>query len=356
MEGREERMSQDALFFHPDPDPGELRRTHELQRIEVVHDPDLSFGLFKPLGMTVATPAAFEATARGAPEPLAAFGLRPNLQGPRLGVSGQILEWEVDPLEWLRWLATKSGWRVALAKTHPGKGGPRYELAALRERDGEVVVRRTMAVRSGPRLVRCDASAPHPLWAQWHDALWFSLRSFYLGRPSRGPVEELVVRGGPLLGFAIPGSWDARGEGGDHGMHWALQPVRDVQRGAALQVHAAPLADVPLPDQRRAAVWQTLAATGATVGSARAVERPDFASLVPGWVGQWQAAVRSPEVSSVVVLVQREDEGVALDYVLSAPAAGTDHIDWMRATRGLDVVLATSQPRLHGRMGRAGGR
>ena len=130
-------------------------------------------------------------------------------------------------------------------------------------------------------------------------------------------------------------------------MNWALQPIRDVQRGAALQIHAAPLAYVPPAPQRRAAVWQALAATGARVGSVSPASRPDFESLVPGWLGQWQAALRTPEhdSDSVVVLVQREHEGIALDYVLSAPAAGTDHLDWMRATRALDVVLTTSQPR-----------
>ncbi|MBV1861567.1 MAG: hypothetical protein KUG77_24325 [Nannocystaceae bacterium] len=338
-------MNQDALFSHPEADRARLRRTHELVRVEVTHEPAMSFGLLKPLAMAAAIPSAFEPVARGVPEPLAAFGLPPSLTGPRLGVSGHTLEWEVDPLQWLRWLAAKSGWRVALAKTHVCRGGPGYELAALRERDGEVVVRRTMAVRSGPRLVRCDACAPHRIWSQWHDPLWFALESFYLGHPRRGPVEELVLRGGPLVGFAMPGSWDARGDGDDAGMSWALQPVRDVQRGAALLLRASPLAAAVSAEQRRRALWRELADTEATLGAVRSAARPGFGELVPGWVGQWQAALQSPGGEGVAVLAQREHEGIALDYVLTAPAAGTDHLDWMRATRALDVVISTSQPR-----------
>jgi hypothetical protein len=338
-------MSHNALFSYPEPNPDELRKTHEEQRIEGSHDASLSFTLRKPLAMSVAMPSAFAPTSRGVPEPLAAFGLKPSLQGPRLGVSCHALEWEVDPLEWLRWLCAKSGWKVALATAHSSPGGPRYEIAALRDMGGKVVVRRTIAVRSGTRLVRCDASATLPLWSVWHDALWFALDSFRLGRPGRGTVEELVVRGGHLLGFAMPGSWDARGDGGANGMLWALQPIRDVQRGAALQIRAFPQDKARPADERRSIMLNDISNAGARLGAALQAERADFASLVPGWVGQWQAAAQTEEGDGVVVLAQRECDGVALDYLLTAPAAGTDHVDWMRATRALDLVIATSQLR-----------
>lgn len=42
---------------------------------------------------------------------------------------------------------------------------------------------------------------------------------------------------------------------------------------------------------------------------------------------------------------QREDDGLAVDYLMMAPAAGTEHIDWMRATRALDVAIATTDLR-----------
>ncbi|MBV1859013.1 MAG: hypothetical protein KUG77_11430 [Nannocystaceae bacterium] len=44
---------------------------------------------------------------------------------------------------------------------------------------------------------------------------------------------------------------------------------------------------------------------------------------------------------AAVVLVPREDAGVALDYVLTAPAAGIEHVGW---TRALDVVISTRMP------------
>ena len=53
----------------------------------------------------------------------------------------------------------------------------------MREHDGGVLVRRTMAVRSGPKLVRCDAEATMVQWPAWHDALWASLQRFDLGAP-----------------------------------------------------------------------------------------------------------------------------------------------------------------------------
>ena len=341
-------MSQDALFTHPKPNPKRVAKTHEIRRIEVAHDSGLSFGLPVLQGMATAVPTTHVPHEHGRPEPLALFGFAADPgapQSPRLLVCAQTLEWEVDPLEWLRWLWIKEGWIVGLAQTHPGPGGPRYELAALKTIDGTVMVRRTIAIRSGPRLVRCDASAPMEVWGQWHDALWWSLDGFHLGRVVPGSIESLVVREGPLLGFAIPGSWDARGHGSDEeGMAWALQPVRDVQRGAAIKVHAQRLDGAPLAELRRASLWREMRDSGAAMGAVLTAKREDFVRFVPGWLGQWQAAVAMSKGDGVVVLVQREDAGVALDYVLTAPAAGTDHVDWMRATRALDVVISTSLP------------
>ena len=335
-----------VLFQHPSIDPEIRARTHELRRIELTHDPGMSFELLTPVAMATAMPKSHVPQVRNRPVPLALFGLRPALEGPRLLVCAQTLTWEVDPLEWLRWLWTRAGWRVAVARAHPGPSGPTYELGALRETDGHVEVRRTMAIRSGPRLVRCDASAPLSVWPQWHDALWHALRGFSLGKAARGPVEALLVHEGPLLGFALPGSWEARSRGSqDPGMAWAAQPVRDAQRGAALTVRARALSQAPDAEVRRAALWRELRESGARLGGVLEAERAEFAALVPGWVGQWQAAAQARSGEGVIVLVQREDAGVALDYVLSAPAAGTDHVDWMRATRALDVAIATSLPR-----------
>ena len=343
-------MSQDALFTHPKPGPEQVAKTHEHRRIEVAHDSGLSFGVPVPLGMATAVPTTHVPREHGRPEPLAMFGFAsaprgPRADLPRLVVCSQTLEWEVDPLEWLRWLWAKDGWLIGLAQTHPGPGGPRYELAGLKTLHGKVMVRRTMATRSGPRLVRCDASAPMEVWADWHDALWWALDGFHLGRSTPGTIEAMVVHDGPLLGFAVPGSWDARGRGSDaEGMAWALQPARDVQRGAALKVHAQRLIDAPSAELRRASLWREMRDCGVVMGAVLTAKRMEFSELVPGWVGQWQAAVQMSGGDGVVVLVQREDAGVALDYVLTAPAAGTQHVDWMRATRALDVVIATSMP------------
>ena len=348
------KTPEEVLFQHPKPDAGRVARTHEVQRIEVAHDPAMSFGLLVPRSMVAAVPTTYVAPEHGRPEPLALFGV-PNVEsGPRVVVSGQILEWEVDPLEWLRWLWVRDGWRIALAQVHSGKGGPRYEIAALREREGTVTVRRCMAFRSGPRLVRCDVSSTLHAWSQWHDALWWTLDGFHLGRPRRAPVEALVGREGPLLAFGVPGSWDVRGEGNEvEGMVWAARPMRDVQRGATLRVEARRLETAPPAAERRGALWRSMREAGLGLGAVLTAEREAFAELVPGWIGQWQAGLRSGKGDGVAVLVQREDQGVAMDYVLVAPAAGTEHLDWMRATRALDVAISTSDPRAP-KQGRAG--
>lgn len=39
------------------------------------------------------------------------------------------------------------------------------------------------------------------------------------------------------------------------------------------------------------------------------------------------------------------DDEAAVDYLLLAPAAGTEHVGWVRATRALDVASSTSQIR-----------
>ena len=340
------RRDESVLFQHPSVDPEILAQTHELRRIEVTHDPGMSFELATPVAMATAMPKSHVPPGRNRPMPLALFGLRPALEGPRLLVCAQTLTWEVDPLEWLRWLWARAGWRVAVARVHPGPSGPTYELGALRETDGHVEVRRTMAIRSGPRLVRCDASAPLSVWPQWHDALWHALRGFSLGQPAPGPVEALLVHEGPLLGFALPGSWEARSRGShDTGTVWAAQPVRDAQRGAALTMHARAARQAQSAEVRRASLWRELRESGARLAGVLEAQRAEFAALVQGWGGQWQTAAQTRSGEGVIVLVQREDAGVALDYVLSAPAAGTEHVDWMRATRALDVAIATSLPR-----------
>ncbi|MCR9165558.1 MAG: hypothetical protein ACE37F_00890 [Nannocystaceae bacterium] len=338
----------DALFRHPELDAQQLVRTHELRRVEVAHDPAVSFGLPVPRAMGLAHPQVQQPRRRGQPEVLAVAGLPPDLSGPRLLVSAQTLVYEVDPLEWLRWLFTNAGWTIALARSHPGPDGPRYEVGAMREHDGGVLVRRTMAVRGGPRLVRCDAEATMAQWPAWHDALWASLQGFDLGAPQRGSVEALVAWDGPLLSFGLPGSWDCQGVPSDdtEGAAWAAMPDRDVQRGATLAIQVQALAPGQGAVARRRRMFEELrretAAAGGSLSGFLEASRPELKAHVPGWVGQWQALGQCSAGDVVVVVVQREEHGAAMDVVLTAPAAGTDHIDWMRATRALDIVIATS--------------
>ena len=337
--------NEQALFRHPEPDPEALARTHEVRCIELNFDPGASFAVPVPRAMATARPSRHVPQGPGRPMPLAVFGESPAFEGPQLRVSSQTLQWEVDPLEWLRWQAAPHGWRVAVAKRHPGPKGPRYELGVLREKDGRVEVRRTMAIRSGARLMRCDAVAPLEAWSAHHDALWHAIDGFRLGRCERTSVESLVGHEGPLLGFAVPQSWHARGDGNERQMAWRAQLSDSPQRGAVLSLRVQVLEDAPGAEARRDALWRELKRDGVKVGAVLMAERPEFSDALPGWLGQWQAALGADGRDGVVVLVQREDDGLAVDYMLMAPAAGTEHVDWMRATRALDVAIATSDLR-----------
>ena len=331
-----------ALFHHPEPDLDALTHSHEVRCIETTFDPGATFVVPVPRAMVTARPSRHVPEAPGRPMPLAVFGEPPRLEGPRLRVNSQTLRWEVDPLEWLRWEAAHQGWRVALVQRHPGS---RHELGALRERDGRVEVRRTMAVRSGARLVCCDAVAPLEAWSEHHDALWHAIDGFRLGRCERTSVEALVGHEGPLLGFALPGSWDARGGGDARRAVWKAQLADHPQRGAAVQLHVQVREAAPDAKARRDALWRALRHDGVTLGAVLTAERPELGASVPGWLGQWQAAVGADGREGVFVIAQREDDGLAVDYLMLAPAAGTEHVDWMRATRALDVAIATTELR-----------
>ena len=338
--------NEQTTFRHPEAEPGALTRTHEVRCVELNFDPGASFAIPVPRTMATARPSQHIPEAPGRPMALAVFGEPPRLQGPQLRVSSETLRWEVDPLEWLRWQAAQHGWRVALAQRHPSPKGPRYELAALRERDARAEVRRTMAIRSGARLMRCDAVATLEDWPRHHDALWHALDGFRLGRCERASVESMVGHEGPLLGFAVPQSWDARGEGDARRMAWRAQLADSPQRGAVLSVHVQALDDAPGTRARRDALWREFKRdAGTKVGAVLVAERAEFAEAVPGWVGQWQAALGADGRDGVVVLAQREDDGLAVDYLMVAPTAGTEHVDWMRASRAFDVVIATTDLR-----------
>ena len=335
----------EAMFQYPEPGAS-LSATHEMRRIEVAHDPLMSFRLPVHQSWATAMPRGPFVVRPGQPEPLALFAHpKTSLGKVRVVVTAEVLQWEIDPLEWMRWQATKAGWRVAVAKVHPAPGGPRYELGALREVNGQVEVRRSMAMRSGARLLRCDAWSPMDAWASWHDALWWTLHGFALGQIVPGGIEAPVVHDGPLLRFGVPGSWDARGTGSvEGGAIWALQPAQDVQRFATLQVYVRRGREAPSAPNRRAALWYALGERGMEPRYISRVARPAFEAHVPGWLGQWQCSAEG--AASVAVLAQREDRGLALDVLLTAPAAGTEHLDWMRATRAMDCLLANAD--LHG--------
>lgn len=340
-------MTEEDLFVTPRHPP--LPSQHEIRAIEVKHAPELSYVVPIEPSWVTAMPTRERPPTRGQPISMGLFAEGPSFDGPRVVVSTQTMVWEVDPLEWLRFSWAASGWRVVVARMQAAAGGPRYEIGALRQCDGGHEVRRSFAVRSGAKIVRVDACSALDVWPKWHDSLWASLDGFALGtKPAQRTIESLTPREGPLVRFATPQSWDARGSGSKReGVRWAAAPVRDVQRGSLLQVLARDVDDSPTATQRRDRYWKHARKEHDFVGAPDPVARPVLEGLGEGegWGGQWQAAVRTEGGRGVLVVVQRELGGVAVDYVLQAPAAGTQHVDWMRATRALDIAVATTQTR-----------
>ncbi|MEM6992193.1 MAG: hypothetical protein AAF721_16905 [Myxococcota bacterium] len=332
------------LFTTPEPDAMCPDETHEVRCVEVSHDRALSYSLPVPRGMFSATSMRTPPLALHQSAPLGVFGLDRALAGPRLVVGVQTLRWDVDPLEWLRYGWITSGWRVVVSRVLPGPGGPRYEIGAIRNASGRHEVRRTLASRSGASLVRVDAVAPVEQWPLWHDRLWVSLDGFALGRSRRGTVEPLVTRDGPLLRFATPASWDARGSRTTHGgVQWVSQPSAGVQRGALLRVHAQPSAAADTTAARRTQVCRDVCSMGIElVRRLHAVPRPEFEALLPGFAGQWHVDGLIGGRSVELRIAQREQDGVAVDTVVLAPAPGTEHVDWMRATRAFDIAQSTT--------------
>lgn len=319
---------------------------HEIRAIETPHAPQLSFVIPIEPDWVTAMPTHQSDSGRGRPVAMALFATDTAMKGARIVVSTQTLPCAVDPLEWIRYMWATSGWKIVVARTHPASGGPRYELGAMRTRNGEPEVRRTLVLRTGARLLRADACTSLREWPNSHDSLWWSLDGFALGAPSKlSSIEALTPCQGPLLRFAIPQSWHAAGTGTHFdGVRWAANPVRDVQRGVLLQVIASPELETVSASQRRA-IYAKHARAHQTVGALLPTQRPTLAQHVRGWLGQWQAATRTTQGDGVLVVVQREVEGVAIDYVLQAPAAGTQHLDWMRATRALDIAISTTVTR-----------
>ena len=336
-------MPDDESRLFTTPEERDIAKTHGMRVVEVERDPTLSYAIPIPRGMWSATSIRSPAPASVMqPQAIGLFGLDRTLQGPRLVVCSQTLPWEVDPLEWLKYGWISSGWRVVVARTLPGDGGPRFELGALKRDGTGHEVRRCIATRSAARLVRVDAVCPLDRWSRWHDPLWVSANGLALTQPRCGPIETLVARSGPLVQFATPASWDANADGTAQRVTWMAQPTETVQHGARLRVDAQPSEAAPDGPSRRATLLERLRTSGITTTSLRSVERPIFEELLPGWQGQWQAAAEIDGRRFELRIAHREQDGVTADYAALTPRPGTAHVDWMRATRAFDMALTTS--------------
>lgn len=184
-----------------------IRETHN--RVGVIPtDPGLRYVIPVPKGWGRVSELAARA-GHGRPEIMGIFSPSTDLSGPRVVVSVERLAWEVDPLEWVRLGWERSGWSIGVARWLKTPQG-RFEVGALRERDGTAEVRRTTGFVDNGRLIRVDVGTPLAQWSQWHDVLWPCGILTQLASPTRVTAIEATrgVRCGPI-GVEVPRSWHA---------------------------------------------------------------------------------------------------------------------------------------------------
>lgn len=325
-----------------------LPQTHAVYRLRPPHDPSLTYRIPVPAawGRCRTLPAIDPELGR--PELLGLFASPDDPQRERLTVSVTRLPYEVDPLAWVTARAAVGGWRIATARRLDDRG--RFEVGALREDQGRVLVRRTVGVLDEARLLRVDATAGSGAWPKVADELWPCGMLFDLEAPTRrAQIEARRTFGGPLVKFSLPGSWDAKptapAERG--GVTWLAWTEQDVQLAAVVRVDAARVgeAGVETIGDRQRRVVHGLKRRGVHLvrEPVRVADDGDRGAGLDGWLGQWVAPGRAGSDALEIRFAHRDAGGISVDYLMVAPAPGTRHLDWMRCVRAFEIAISTTE-------------
>jgi hypothetical protein len=322
-----------------------LPETHLAMKIRPDHDAKLRYAIPIPKGWGRATALATPNAPPGVPEPLGIFSPTPDLKGPRVIVSAKRMQWEVDPLEWVRWAWIHNGWKIEVARRLDAPYEGRFEIGGTREVGGVTEVRRATGFLDNGRLVRVDVAAPQRVWAQVHDMLWPCGVMMQLKEATgRRQVEALPRRKGPGASFELPKSWRAMKGVKDGSLRWMASLDADVQRCAAIRIDVTSRRRAQPMDRRQRAIAAEIAAGGLLLDSRTEPVDPDCGAALEGWRGHHRIGARGRDGERFEIrMAHRETKACAIDYVMLAPEPGRFHLDWMRATRALEVAIETTK-------------
>ena len=327
-----------------------LTRTH--RRVGVIPNGDESLRYLLPIPRGWGRASSLGACpAPGQPEILGLFAPQPDLSGPRIIVSATRLRWDVDPLLWVRHHWEAAGWSIAIARPLDARWHPRFEVGALKKVEGAVEIRRTVGLVDNGRLLRVDAIAPSHQWAELHDLLWPCGVLFCLAKPTYRREVEAQGRVGrsSRVRFDLPASWHAMAAQAPwRGMErWVASPQDEIGRSAALRVDASEWSGDGLEpiETRHLRVRHDLRTHG--IRLERRVERipAGLATGSTGLIGLFRAAGQDHEERFEVRLAHRFIDGVSIDYTAVVASPQQYPLDFMRASRALEIAVATTKVR-----------
>lgn len=327
-----------------------IAQTH--RRVGMVPSGDESLRYVLPIPRGWGRVCALEVSpAPGRPEILGIFSPQPELSGPRVIVSATRLRWDVDPLLWTRHHWEAAGWKIAVARPLDARWHPRFEVGGLRRQEGLVEVRRGVGFVDNGRLLRVDAVAPSSQWPRVHDVLWPCGVLCSLAKPTyRREVEARRRIGNSLLvAFGLPASWHAsRVSAPWVGVErWVVAPSDEIGRSVALRVEASAWSGETLEpiEARQLRVRHELWQQG--IRMARRAERihAGLAAGTPGLAGVFAVVARDDEETFEVRLAHRVVEDVIVDYTLVVASPERFPLDFMRASRALEIAVASTEVR-----------
>ena len=327
-----------------------LARSHRRVGIVPSSDPSLRYLMPIPRGWGRVCGLSAEPSP-GRAELLGVFSPEPDLDGPRIIVSVTRLRWDVDPLLWVRHHWERAGWSIAVARPLGARWHPRFEVGGLRQVAGTVEVRRCVGFIDNGRLLRVDAAVPSSTWSELHDVLWPCGVLFSLAKPTYRREVEAQGRIGnsSLVAFGLPASWQARvARAPWAGMQrWVASPMDEIGRSAALRVDASEWSGDGLEpiETRQLRVRHDLRAHG--IRLERRIERipAGLATGVTGLIGFYRAVGQDNEERFEVRLAHRFVDGVSVDYTMVVASPQEHPLDFMRASRALEIAVATTEVR-----------
>lgn len=326
---------------------GRIGKTHRKVAVIPAEDESLRYIMPVPSGWGRATEIS-AAPGPNRPELLGLYAPTADLTGPRLMVSVTRLQWDVDPIAWVRQGWLEAGWDIAVARRLPERWCPRFEVGAVIEQGGKYEVRHTVGQVDNGRLLRVDAAAPWKDWYRVRDVMWPCQAYFTLANHTYlRTVEAQTPHGDAHVAFELPASWRAAQARTpvSGSSRWLARPLVGAASVVALRVDAtehSPHGAVPLTER-----WDTLRRDlrGEGIAMRQKVTRVDKGELwnTPELAGCYRSQAVSGDLRFEVRLVHCEYPGMSVDFTLVVGAVDRHPVEWMRARRGLELAVMSTQ-------------